>query len=57
VIVFAENLRRMFGTPNPASELAKRGHELRRMRHQERVKSVMHQLCAEIGKPVPEVFQ
>jgi hypothetical protein len=38
---------------NPASELAKRGHELRR----QSVKAVARQMCNEMGKPIPEALQ
>jgi hypothetical protein len=38
---------------NPASELAKRGHELRR----KSVKAKARELCREIGKPIPEALQ
>lgn len=46
-----------FRKPNPARELALLGVEKRRQTERERFLATTRQLCAEIGKPVPEVFQ
>lgn len=46
-----------FRKHNPARELALIGVEKRKRTERERFLETTRQLCAEIGKPLPEVFR